>query len=90
MFPPRSQGELLKWARGSSTQADFAVATGVSKSALSRYETEQLGAPTRLINYCLARLAETVNEHDHAENGLKGALETAKRTVSMLEALSER
>ncbi|MBO7752272.1 helix-turn-helix transcriptional regulator [Burkholderia gladioli] len=90
MFPPRSQGELLRWARGTNTQADFAATTGVSKSALSRYEREQLGAPVSLINYCLARMAEALSEQSHTENALEGALENAKRTVLLLEGLTGR
>lgn len=89
MFPPRSQGELVRWARGDSTQAEFAAAAGVHKSSLSRYESEQLGAPTHLINYCLARLADAVSEQSHAE-GVEGALENAKRTVILLEGLAGR
>ncbi|WP_075643244.1 helix-turn-helix domain-containing protein [Caballeronia sordidicola] len=90
MFPPRSQGELLRWARGESTQAEFAAATGVHKSTLSRYESEKLGAPTHLINYCLVRLASFVSDHSHSELGLEGALDNARRTVALLEGLSQR
>lgn len=77
----------MRWARGDATQADFAALAGVNKSSLSRYETEKLGAPTRLINYCLARLAEAVSEHSHTESPLESALENAKRTVQLLEEL---
>lgn len=90
MFPPRSQGELLRWARGDSTQAEFAAATGVHKSTLSRYESEKLGAPTRLINYCLERLADAISEQSHTEGGLEGALDNARRTVVLLEGLTQR
>lgn len=90
MFPPRSQGELLRWARGESTQAEFATLTGVNKSTLSRYESEKLGAPTHLINHCLKRLAEYVSDHPHTEAGLEGALDNARRTVELLEGLSQK
>ncbi|WP_028231351.1 helix-turn-helix domain-containing protein [Paraburkholderia mimosarum] len=90
MFPPRSQGELLRWARGESTQAEFATVTGVHKSTLSRYESEKLGAPTHLINFCLARLADYVSDHSHTEMGLEGALDNARRTVVLLEGLAQK
>ncbi len=90
MFPPRTQGELLRWARGTNTQADFAKATGVNKSTLSRYENEKLGAPVSLINYCLARLAETLSDPGSAEVGIEGALDNARRTVTLLEGLTRR
>lgn len=90
MFPPRSQGQLLRWARGALTQAEFAALTGVNKSTLSRYESEKLGAPTHLINYCLARLAELVSDHSHSDAGLEGALDNARRTVAMLEGLAQK
>jgi transcriptional regulator with XRE-family HTH domain len=90
MFPPRTQGELLRWARGDNTQAAFALMTGVNKSTLSRYESGKLGAPTRLINYCLERLADALSEQSHSEEGIGGALENARRTVVLLEELAQR
>ena len=89
MFPPETQGDLIRWARGSSTQAEFAAAQRVDKSCLSRYESGKLGAPTHLINYCLRQLADAVNSRSQSEAGLEGALENAKRTVSLLEKLTE-
>lgn len=56
MFPT-SQGELIKQARGSRTQAEFAKVLGVDRSCLSRYERELLGAPTTVINHCLCAIA---------------------------------
>jgi hypothetical protein len=88
MFPPRTQGELIRWARGTSTQAEFAVAHGVHKSALSRYESEKLGAPTRLINDCLSQLAEFLMANPGAADGIKGALDNARKTVTLLESLA--
>src|SRR5687768_10186726 len=55
---PTSQGELLVAARGTATQAEFAKRLGVDRSCLSRYEREQLGAPTAVLNYCLRTVAE--------------------------------
>ncbi|QOT76326.1 helix-turn-helix domain-containing protein [Cupriavidus basilensis] len=89
MFPPETQGELIRWARGKSTQAEFAASLRINKSCLSRYESGKLGAPTHLINYCLRQLAEAVHGRHHAEVGLEGALENARRTVSLLEKLIE-
>ena len=88
MFPPKSQGELIRWARGETTQADFAAAHGVNKSCLSRYESEKLGAPTHLINACLKQLADSVSGRSHSSDGLEGALDNARRTVALLEELS--
>src|SRR2546427_3123093 len=48
-FPTR-QSELIRQARGQRTQAEFAKLLGVDRSCLSRYEREQLGAPTSVIN----------------------------------------
>jgi len=88
MFPPDSQGQLIRWARGDSTQAEFAAAHGINKSCLSRYESEKLGAPTRLINSCLKRLAEELSGRSHTESALEGALENARRAVTLLEGLT--
>jgi len=88
MFPPKSQGELIRWARGKSTQVEFAAAHKINKSCLSRYESEQLGAPTRLINDCLAQLAEFLITNPRAADGLKGALDNARKTVTLLEGLA--
>lgn len=88
MFPPRTQGELIRWARGKSTQVEFAAAHGVAKSSLSRYEAEKLGAPTRLINDCLSQLAEFLVANPGAADGIKAALDNARRTVTLLEGLA--
>jgi len=55
---PTSQRELLIAARGTATQAEFAKRLSVDRSCLSRYEREQLGAPTSVLNYCLKVVAE--------------------------------
>lgn len=54
---PSSQRELLIAARGQETQAAFARRLGVDRSCLSRYESEQLGAPTSVLNFCLERIS---------------------------------
>ena len=55
-FPTR-QSELIRQARGQRSQAEFAKLLGVDRSCLSRYEREQLGAPTSVINHCLGAIA---------------------------------
>ena len=54
---PSSQRELLIAARGQETQAAFARRLGVDRSCLSRYESEQLGAPTSVLNFCLEQIS---------------------------------
>lgn len=54
---PSSQRELLITARGQETQAAFARRLGINRSSLSRYESEQLGAPTLVLNFCLERIS---------------------------------
>ena len=84
-FPPETQGDLIRWARGTSTQAAFAAARGINKSCLSRYESGKLGAPTALINYCLRQLAQALSSSSHPYPGLDSALQSARKTVSLLE-----
>lgn len=54
---PKSQSELLRVARGDLTQAEFARELRVDRTCLCRYERERLGAPSRVINHCLERVA---------------------------------
>ncbi|BDU18098.1 transcriptional regulator [Lysobacter auxotrophicus] len=81
---PTSQRELLIAARGGATQAEFAKRLGVDRSCLSRYETEQLGAPTSVLNYCLKAVAEL---HLGVENGsgVQLALAHVRRAADTLE-----
>jgi len=88
MIPPRTQGELIRWARGKNTQAEFAAAHGVNKSSLSRFEAEKAGAPTHLINDCLAQLADFLMANPGAADRIQGALDNARKTVSLLEGLA--
>lgn len=55
---PTSQGELIRAARGHRSQAEFAELLGVDRSCLSRYESEKLGAPVTVLNYCLEQVAQ--------------------------------
>ena len=81
---PTSQGQLIRAVRGERTQAEFARALRIDRSCLSRYESEALGAPTAVINHCLAALASSL-----ATAGSKWlveeALEHARLTVASLE-----
>jgi DNA-binding XRE family transcriptional regulator len=84
---PTSQGELIKAARGQRTQAAFADEVGVDRSCLSRYEKETLGAPTKLLNYCLQVVAQQLGDEGDSEVGLRKALRHMHQAVDELEAL---
>lgn len=84
---PTSQGELIKAVRGERTQAAFADEVGVNRTCLSRYEKETLGAPTKLLNYCLKAVAQQLGDEGASEVGLRKALRHMHRAVDELEAL---
>ena len=84
---PTSQGKLIKAARGERTQAAFAEEVGVDRSCLSRYEKETLGAPTKLLNYCLQAVAQQLAGEGASEAGLGKALRHMHQAVEELEAL---
>ena len=84
---PTSQGELIKAARGERTQAAFAEEVGVDRSCLSRYERETLGAPTKLLNYCLQVVAQQLGGEGASDVGLRKALRHMRQAVDELEAL---
>ena len=81
---PTSQRELLIAARGASTQAEFAKRLGVDRSCLSRYESEQLGAPTSVLNYCLKAVAELYSGAEGA-TAVQQALAHVRRAADTLE-----
>jgi transcriptional regulator with XRE-family HTH domain len=83
---PTTQGALIRLVRGSVTQAEFAKRLGVDRSSLSRYESEDLGAPTAVINYCLRALAGLPPEAAEAQSELQRALSHARQVVTELEA----
>jgi DNA-binding XRE family transcriptional regulator len=87
MFP-QSQQALLRDVRGGRTQAQFAELLGVDRSCLSRYESEALGAPTAVINYCLAVLASRLQTDAGRVWPIADALEHAKEVVNALERLN--
>jgi DNA-binding XRE family transcriptional regulator len=84
---PTSQGELLRAARGAETQTAFAKRLGVNKSSLSRYESEKLGAPTTVLNYCLKAVANQL--HDGEASAVQQALTLMRRAAQTLERATE-
>ncbi len=84
---PTSQSELLRAARGPETQAVFAKRLGVNKSSLSRYESEKLGAPTTVLNYCLRAVANQLQESE--TSAVQQALALVRRAAQTLERAAE-
>ncbi len=85
---PQSQGELIKRVRGDRSQAEFAKELGVDRTCLSRYESEKLGAPTKVLNKCLSAIAA------HSVNGeltrpVDKALICARQAVELLEQAAQ-
>lgn len=87
---PTTQGELIKRARGAQTQTAFALVLNVSRSCLSRYESEALGAPTSVINYCLGAIAAQLSDRSEDEDPLEHALRLSRATTRQLEAATKR
>jgi hypothetical protein len=85
---PTSQGELLAAARGAATQAEFAKQLGVDRTCLSRYEREQLGAPTAVLNYCLKVVADRLSDIEGASM-IDQALAHVRRAAIALEHASK-
>lgn len=83
---PLSQGALIRRIRGDRTQAEFAKLLEVERSSLSRYESESLGAPTSVLNYCLKRLPKNLGMEGQT-GPLRDALKQARATVKALELL---
>jgi DNA-binding XRE family transcriptional regulator len=82
---PTSQRELLLSARGELTQTAFAKQLGVDRSCLSRYESEALGAPVVVLNYCLQKIAKGHSGH---ATPVAQALELVRRAAVALEQVS--
>nr|QFE31782.1 hypothetical protein MS308 [uncultured bacterium] len=80
---PRSQNELIKMARGTRSQREFAELLCVDKTCLSRYENGKLGAPVAVINQCLALVAQAC-ESEHQSPDVQQALRHAKLAVTYL------
>ena len=84
---PRSQGELVRRARGTRTQKQFSQILGVERSCLSRYESEKLGAPTKVLNHCLSAIAAQIGGEPTDVTGLAQALIHARQAVFCLESV---
>jgi len=82
---PTSQGELIKRARGEKPQAAFAKELGVDRTCLSRYEREKLGAPTKVLNYCLRAIAAHAGQGDAGGRPVEQALEHVRQAADFLE-----
>lgn len=82
---PTSQAELIKMARGSRTKTDFARLLEVSRSGLSRYESEELGAPPRVITRCLRAIATQLSDQDVKDDPLDRAIQMSKDVTRQLE-----
>ena len=82
---PTSQGELIKRARGQKPQAAFAKELGVDRTCLSRYEREKLGAPTKVLNYCLRAIAAHAGQSDGEVRPVEQALEHVRQAADFLE-----
>ncbi|XHS79313.1 transcriptional regulator [Burkholderiaceae bacterium UC74_6] len=87
---PVTQGELIKRVRADQTQVAFARTLEVSRSCLSRYESEQLGAPTEVINYCLRAIAAQLSGQSAEANPLERALQLSRDTTRHLEHAARR
>lgn len=87
---PTSQGELIRAARGTRTQAEFAELLGCDRSCLSRYEREQLGASPSVIGQCLRLVAASMVDANIKPNPHARALQQARRLVAELEMLEVR
>jgi transcriptional regulator with XRE-family HTH domain len=86
---PACQGDLIRAARGALTQAEFAKRLGVHASCLSRYEREQLGAPTKVLNFCLKTLAQRLDGIAESANEIQRALSHVRLAAAELEAATK-
>jgi hypothetical protein len=68
---------------------EFAKVLGVERSCLSRYESEQLGAPTKVLNYCLSAIAAQPGLTGIADHPVDQALAHARQAVDLLERAKE-
>lgn len=87
---PTTQGDLIRAARGELSQVAFAKLVKVDRSCLCRYEKEDLGAPTRLLNYCLQVVATQLSGVASTPSSrAQRALAHARQAVDELEALTK-
>lgn len=86
---PTSQAELIRFARGTRTQDEFARELGVDRTCLSRYERERLGAPPSVITHCLALLTKPARPSESSNTNLGAALNQARSLVRLLETVEQ-
>lgn len=84
---PESQSELIKWARGDRSQAEFARLLGCDRSCLSRYEREVLGAPPHVISKCLQLVAASLSGKQTQWQPFDKALTHVRQAMAELERL---
>lgn len=84
---PESQSELIKWARGVRSQAEFARLLGCDRSCLSRYEREVLGAPPHVISKCLQLVAASLSGKQTQWQPFDKALTHVRQAMAELERL---
>ena len=84
---PTSQRELLVAARGKESQTAFAKLLGVDRTCLSRYESEQLGAPVTVLNFCLHRISGHLQAGESSP--IQEALALLRRAAHKLERVAE-
>ena len=77
--------ELIKRARGEKAQSAFAKELGVDRTCLSRYESEKLGAPTKVLNYCLRAIAAHGGLTEGGGRPVEQALEHVRQAADFLE-----
>jgi hypothetical protein len=85
---PTSQRELIQMARGDMTKTAFARELEVDRSCLSRYESEKLGAPTSVLNYCLRAIAARHGAPNPKASPADRALQLTRNAVRELEAIT--
>ncbi len=84
---PQTQSQLIRIARASQTQAEFAKTLGVDRTCLSRYERELLGAPVTVINFCLAEVANRIRNLQRRPTAIADILAQARLLVTSLEQI---
>lgn len=76
---------MIRRARGQKRQAAFAKELGVDRTCLSRYESEKLGAPTKVLNYCLRAIAAHTEQGGDGAHPVEQALEHVRQAAEFLE-----
>lgn len=87
---PTSQSELIRSARGGNSQRAFARELDVSPSSMSRYESEQLGAPVSVITRCLTIVSRQLLGPEPVLSPAETALFHARSAVTAIERVVPR